>query len=133
RENASVASGVVEVLSANQLRLESLGRDSVLRFNTGDWVEIIDDRRELTGIDGDPPRQHGESRRITTHEATRTITFTPDLPADLMPTGAGDDTVDARHLIVRRWDQAGSVYDSDGDEYFDLDAPASVGVIPVPP
>src|SRR5690606_26726885 len=80
-----------------------------------------------------PRRRHGEIRRITIDEATRTITFTPDLPADLMPTGAGDDTIDARHLIVRRWDQAGSVYDSDGDEYFDLDAPASVGVIPVPP
>ncbi|MCK9495165.1 MAG: right-handed parallel beta-helix repeat-containing protein [Dehalococcoidia bacterium] len=133
RENASVASGVVEVLSANELRLESLGHDSVLRFNTGDWVEIIDDRRELTGINGDPRRRHGEIRQITTDEATRTITFTPNLPADLLPSGAGDDTADARHLIVRRWDQGGSVYDSDGDEFFYLDAPASNGVIPVPP
>lgn len=133
RENASVASGVVEVLSANELRLESLGRDAVLRFNTGDWVEVIDDRRELAGIDGDPRRRRGEIRQIVTNEATRTITFAPALPANLLPTGAGDDTADARHLIVRRWDQAGSVYASNGTEYFDLDSPASNGVIPVPP
>ena len=29
-----------------ELKLASLGRDAVLRFNTGDWVEILDDWRE---------------------------------------------------------------------------------------
>jgi hypothetical protein len=134
RDNASVASGVVEVISPHELRLESLGRDSVLRFNTGDWVEIIDDRRELTGIGGDPSRRHGEIRQIVTDEATRTITFAPDLPADLVPGGAGTDTADARHLLVRRWDQSGTVHDADGDLYFNLDdASPNPGVIPVPP
>jgi len=38
-----VGSRVATVVSANELKLETLGRDDVLRFNTGDWVEIIDD------------------------------------------------------------------------------------------
>lgn len=131
RDNATVASGVVEVISATELRLESLGRDAVLRFNTGDWVEVVDDRRELTGVDGDPARRHGAIRQITTDESTSTITLNDALPADLVPSGVGEDTADARHLLVRKWDQAGSVYDADGDEYFGLDAGGD-GVIPVP-
>ena len=35
----------------------TLGRDSVLRFATGDWVEILDDHRELDD-------QPGEMRKI---------------------------------------------------------------------
>src|SRR5690606_33282506 len=45
RDNASVASLVVEIVSqtaaGTELKLASLGRDAVLRFNTGDWVEIL--------------------------------------------------------------------------------------------
>ena len=36
------------MVSATELELQSLGRDDVLRFNTGDWVEIIDDVREFS-------------------------------------------------------------------------------------
>jgi hypothetical protein len=43
RVNASVGSRVRSVISGGELELETLGRDDVLRFNTGDWVEIIDD------------------------------------------------------------------------------------------
>jgi hypothetical protein len=134
RDNGTVASGVAEVLSAHQLRLDTLGRDSVLRFNTGDWVEVLDDWRELSGLDGDPARRCGEMRQITVDEATQTISFTPDLPADLVPSGAGGDTIGARHLRVRRWDQRGTVLDADGNVYFDLnDTSTSHGAIPVPP
>ena len=42
REN-DVGSRVASMVSATELELETLGRDDVLRFNTGDWVEIIDD------------------------------------------------------------------------------------------
>jgi hypothetical protein len=132
RDNASVASAVVELLSAHELRLASLGRDSVLRFTTGDWVEIIDDRRELAGEQADPLRRRGEMRKITIDEAKQTITFTPDLPAAMVPSGAGVDTPAARHLRVRRWDQKGVVRAAGGTQIVNLDAPASTGLIPVP-
>ncbi len=130
RDNASVAASVVEVVSSSELKLASLGRDAVLRFNSGDWVEIIDDRRELSGKDGDPKRRAGEMRKITVHEASQTISFSPALPADLLP--AGDDAAEKYHLRVIRWDQTGKVPADDGSVLVDLDAAASDGLIPVP-
>ena len=37
----------------NGIRVESLGRDDVLRFKNGDWVEITSDSREFEGKAGD--------------------------------------------------------------------------------
>ena len=48
RDNGSVVQPVVEVLTGGTaIRPASFGRDSVLRFKDGDWVEITDDHREL--------------------------------------------------------------------------------------
>ena len=132
RDNASVAASVVEVVSATKLKLASLGRDAVLRFNTGDWVEITDDWRELSGESGDPDRRIGEIRKISVDDASQTISFSPALPAGLIPTGSGDNTLEQRHLRVIRWDQKGLVRDDADNVIVDLDAPASKGVIPVP-
>jgi hypothetical protein len=66
------------MVSASELELETLGRDDVLRFNTGDWVEITDDAREFS-------QNAGEMRRITVNDAARRITFTPALPAEMHP------------------------------------------------
>jgi hypothetical protein len=89
RDNASVASAVSEIVAntatGTELKLASLGRDAVLRFNTGDWVEILDDRRELTGESGDPALRRGVMRKITVDDDKRTISFSPALPADLIP------------------------------------------------
>lgn len=112
RDNASVASSVVEIVShtatATELKLASLGRDAVLRFNTGDWVEILDDRRELSGEGGNPALRRGVMRKITVDDAKQTIKFSPALPADLVPAG-GEDTLAARHTRVKRWDQKDGV------------------------
>jgi hypothetical protein len=120
RENASVGSRVASVVSASELELETLGRDDVLRLNSGDWVEIVDDVRELS-------QASGEMRRITVNDATRRITFSPALPAVLLP---------GVNLRVRRWDQRGRVYRTDASgtpvQVQDLDAAASTGVITVP-
>lgn len=135
RDNASVASNVVEIVShtaaSTELKLASLGRDTVLRFNTGDWVEILDDRRELSGENGDPALRRGEMRKITVDDAKQTIQFAPALPVDLIPAG-GDDTLTSRHTRVRRWDQQGIVRDADDNEIINLDMAGSSGVIPVP-
>ena len=132
RDNASVAAAVVEVVSASELKLASMGRDSVLRFNSGDWVEITDDWRELSGTAGDPARRHGEMRNITVDDAKQTISFSPALPADMIPAELGSDTLELRHLRVTRWDQKGVVRDSDDNIIVDLDAPGSNGIISVP-
>ncbi|MGZ8388744.1 MAG: DUF6519 domain-containing protein [Rhodoplanes sp.] len=78
RENASVGSRVARMISGTELELQTLGRDDVLRFSTGDWVEITDDLREFS-------RLPGEIRRVTVIDATRRIQFTPALPAAMLP------------------------------------------------
>jgi len=129
RDNASVGSRVASMVSATELELQTLGRDEVLRFNTGDWVEILDDARELS-------QRGGEVRRVTVDE-TRRITFAPALPADMVPGAFPDsDFPRDRNLRVRRWDQRGKVLQAAAGgttpTFLDLDAAAATGVIPVP-
>ena len=122
RDNASVASAVVEVLTGGVgVRPASLGRDSVLRFADGDWVEVLDDHRELHGL-------AGEMRLAEVHEEDGTIRFTPALPADLVMTAAA---AAERHLRIRRWDQKGQVRSGAGGNLDNLVA-GSAGVITVP-
>jgi Family of unknown function (DUF6519) len=118
------------MISDSELELETLGRDDVLRFNSGDWVEIIDDVREFSQAPGD-------IRRITVLEATRRIQLEHPLLGDMLP-GSFPDSVfpRARHLRVRRWDQKGRVFRTDPGgtpvQVQDLDATGSTGVIAVP-
>lgn len=122
RDNASVASPVVEVLTGGVgVRPASLGRDSVLRFADGDWVEVLDDHRELHGLPG-------EMRLAEVHEEDGTIRFTPALPADLVMNAAAAAD---RHLRIRRWDQKGQVRSGAGGNLDNLVA-GSAGVITVP-
>ncbi len=130
--NASVGSRVASMVSATELELQTLGRDDVLRFNTGDWVEIIDDVRELS-------QRSGEMRRITINEAARRITFAPALPDEMLPapqTFPDADSPRARNLRVRLWDQKGTVLRTGPggttQPFQDLDAVGSTGVITVP-
>jgi hypothetical protein len=130
RENASVGSRVASIISGTELELETLGRDDVLRFNTGDWVEITDNVREFS-------QASSEMRRITVNEATRRITFTPALPAAMLPASFPNNVQPrARHMRVRRWDQKGLVFRTDPGgtpvQVQDLDAAGSTGVVAVP-
>jgi len=129
RENASVGSRVASMVSATELELDSLGRDDVLRFNTDDWVEIIDDRREFS-------QRCGEIRKITVNEAARRITFTPALPAEMLPAAfPSSDFPRDSNLRVRRWDQKHEVLQTGAggttSVFQDLDA-GTAGVIDVP-
>lgn len=122
RDNGSVASPVVEVVSPTSIRPAELGKDDVLRFSTGDWVEITNDVREFDQV-------AGEMRKVEVHEEDGTLTFTPALPADfVMP--AADAA--QQHLRVRRWDQRGQIVSAAGAKLDNLDAPGSPGVITVP-
>ncbi|MDR2154281.1 MAG: right-handed parallel beta-helix repeat-containing protein [Burkholderiaceae bacterium] len=132
RENASVGSRVASIISPTQLELTTLGRDDLLSFKTGHWVEIIDDVREFS-------LQPGEMRQIEIDDATRRIIkFTPPLPADMLPSGGDPNNAFAaqRNLRVRRWDQAHKVFSTDANgqlvEQDDLSLASSGGVIKVP-
>ena len=130
RENASVGSRVKSMVSGGELELETLGRDDLLRINTGDWVEIIDDVREFS-------QACGEMRKVTVNDATRRITFTPALPAAMLPGSFPNSSFPTtRNLRVRRWDQKGKVFRTDPSgnpvQVQDLDAGGSTGVVKVP-
>jgi hypothetical protein len=132
RENASVGSRVASMISETELELQTLGRDDVLRFNTGDWVEVIDDVRELS-------QGTGVIRRITVIEAARRITFASPLPTEMLPappTFPNSEFPRTGNLRVRRWDQKGKVLRTGAGgstlPIEDLNAVGSTGVIKVP-
>lgn len=130
RDNVNVGSRVASMVSATELELQTLGRDDVLRFNSGDWVEIIDDVRELS-------QRCGAMRQITVNEAARRITFTLALPAEMIPSAFPDsDFPRERNLRVKRWDQKHKVLQTGAGSttsvFQDLDAASSTGVIKVP-
>ena len=129
RDNASVETRVTHIPALNQLTVESIGKDAVLRFSDGDWIEVTDDWRELHN-------QPGELRRIKigngVDDATRTILLEKPLPAGLFPTDAQNRTQPGRHTRIKRWDQRGKVLDQAGNLLQDLDLAAATGEITVP-
>jgi hypothetical protein len=120
RDNASIASPITAInLVGDTLSVVRIGRDSVLRFAPGDWVEITDDIQEFAGLSGD-------MRQVTAvDEIKLTITLGSALPA-----GKYDATKPERHTRVTRWDQKGIVMDPLGGVVIDVDA--NGGLIPVP-
>lgn len=129
RDNASVETRITHIPALNQLTVESIGKDSVLRFSDGDWVEITDDWLELHN-------EPGQLRRIKigggVDDATRTILLDQPLPAGLFPTDAMNRTQPERHTRIKRWDQRGQVLDQNGNVLQDLDLAAANGEITVP-
>jgi len=131
RDNASVCSRVSACVTPSELQVDTLGRDDVLHFNSGDWVEIIDDVREFS-------QRCGEMRRITVEpNKDRHITLDKPLPADMLPGAFPDSTFPReRNLRVRLWSQRDVILSTAGNGatavFQDLNDPASTGVIKVP-
>jgi hypothetical protein len=107
---------------ASQLAVLSLGRDQVLGFAPGNWIEILDDNLEFGG-------QPGELHQIDTVDyAATTITLATTLGSHFKP----GDTDPQAHVRIQRWDQSGKVFEKDGTTvWWDLDTQG--GDIPVPP
>jgi hypothetical protein len=128
RENASVAASIESFGNpADRITVQRIGRDEVLRFRAGDWVEVTDDHREFN-------HQSGQMLRVAVvNEETREIELEGAIAADLVPSGIGTDTPATRRSRLIRWDQRGIIRDTNGNQWVDLDAPASDGLIPVPP
>lgn len=130
RDNASVITAVTSIANvqnsegnpASQLAVQSLGRDQVLGFAPGNWIEILDDNLEFGGLPG-------ELHQIDSVDfSAKTITLTTTLGAHFSP----GDTDPNLHTRIRRWDQSGQVYEEDGTTvWWDLDTQG--GDIPVPP
>ncbi len=128
RDNATVATRVTEIQSGNRLVVDSIGRDEVLGFHAGDWIEILDDWHELHG-------RPGVLRRIRSggvDKATRSILIDDVLPAGLFPVDGQGHTDTSRNTRIRRWDQSGTVRKADGSAYQDLNTSASSNGINVP-
>lgn len=96
RDNANVAASVAAIPAADQIVVQQLGRDEVLRFAPGNWIEITDDHREFQGLGGHM------AQIATVDEANRTITFAPAIGG--MSFNPADPS---RHTRVRRWDSNG--------------------------
>jgi hypothetical protein len=136
RDNASVETRVISLINPSHLVVESIGRDDVLCFKPGDWVEITDDWKELNG-------RAGELRRIKVDgidKAQRTIALessvktvpTPPGQTDPFPTDGEGKLLADRNTRLRKWDQKGNILDKDGNVYANLDLPGSDGDILIP-
>jgi len=130
RDNASVEARVTRLIDQFNIVVDSVGKDDVLRFSDGDWIEITDDWRELNG-------QAGELHKIKVgggvDDATRTITLDKQLTAGLLGPVDGQGNLDiTRNARIRRWDQKGKILAQNGSTQADLDDPASPGAIVIP-
>ncbi|HEU4834945.1 MAG TPA: DUF6519 domain-containing protein, partial [Pyrinomonadaceae bacterium] len=109
RNNATIASSISAIPSTTQITVQQIGRDQVLKFAIGNFIEITDDFREFQSLTG-------HMAKITNiDEANRIIQFTPAIPAAM-----GFDPNDpSRHTRVRRWDQT---IDVDANGLLDVNA-----------
>ncbi len=132
-DNASMATTVTAITAPDKLTVASLGRDSVMHFKIGDWVEITDDWLEFARQPGVNPQPAGVMAQIkSVDDVNRIITLAGPIPPNVFATDAQGNTNPARHTRVWPWDQSGEVRDTNANLLFDLNAPGSKGVIPVP-
>lgn len=130
RDGASVGARVVEIAAAlDEVVVDSVGRDEILGFQAGDWIEVTDDHRELKGIPG-------VLRRIKpglgVDRSTNTIFLEAALPPNTFPVGANNPALAERNTRIRRWHQGGKVRDGNGNLVVDLDLAGATGEIAIP-
>jgi hypothetical protein len=128
RDNGSVQARVVTIPDGTHLVLDSIGKDSVLRFKPGDWIEITDDFRELMGLPGILCRIVPGAAGVS--DSTRTLTLVNAIPAGTFPVDAQFHPAATRNTRIRKWDQSGIVKRADGTTYVDVDTTNGEIVIP---
>lgn len=131
RENASVQTAVTAIAAASNsmgapsssLTVQSLGRDQVLGFTAGDWIEITDETHDNSCLPG-------EIYKIDSVEvATSSIILTTPLSANFTTTTLSANA----YTRIIRWDQSGQVYKvvaGKQQPYYNLDASPSPGAPP---
>ena len=101
RENASVVTPWVSTITSDVLGVAGIGRDAVLGFQPGDWVELYDDSQVLEGRPGTLVRLlNAKDDRLTLDPATAT--------------GSTDIADFPRHPQIRRWDSPGPAASTPG-------------------
>ncbi len=96
RENASVATRWVSSITSDVLGVADIGRDAVLGFQPGDWVELYDDSRVLDRRPGTLVRLlNAKDDKLTLDPATAS--------------GSTDIADFPHHPQIRRWDSPGAV------------------------
>jgi hypothetical protein len=136
RENASVQTGVTGIAAgtntlgdpANVLTVLSLGRDQVLGFAAGNWIEITNEQFDDNCLPG-------ELYKIDSVDvSSMTITLTTQLSANFPASSLQSN----KYTLITRWDQSGKIYKADNSVYCNLDdtgaggAPNGMTGIPVP-
>jgi hypothetical protein len=107
RDNASVVSAWTSTVTSDVLEVAGIGKDAVLGFRPGDWVELYDDGCVLD-------RRPGTLARLLNAKEDR-LTLDPGTV-----TGSTDITDFPRNPQVRRWDSPGPV-PVPGDGWVDLE------------
>lgn len=122
RDNASLTVAVEAIESLRTLTVDSAGRDETVRFESGDWVEVLDDRLELQGLPG-------VLRKVATvNAAAGTVELVEPLPGGTF--GGDEKTLKELNTRLRRWDQAGEVLAPDGARIADVDVGGGSIVVP---
>ncbi|WP_299088159.1 DUF6519 domain-containing protein [uncultured Microbacterium sp.] len=129
RDDATVAARVTSIpATLDRIVVDRLGPDDVLSFHDGEWVELIDEARELSG-------RPGILRRIVSgggvDEATRTLLLTQPLAAGDVALSAQGAPLPGTNLRVRRWDQGTTLFDEAGAPV--ADPALANGAITIPP
>ena len=97
RDNGSVVT-TINKIEGKKLTVHDVGRDTVLGFSPGDWVEITDDRRELLG-------EVGEIVQIADVVGARSVV----LVTEPTPLGTSHGVDPAFTAKLRRWDGVGAI------------------------
>ena len=131
RENASVQTAVTAIAAASNslgapssaLTVQSLGRDQVLGFAAGNWIEITDQAHDNNCLPG-------ELYKINSVDvATSSIVLTTPLSSSFTSATVAANS----YTRIVRWDQSGEVYKvvtGQQQPYYNLDASASSGAPP---
>lgn len=92
RDNGSVVVRWLDSISATELQVDTIGRDAALGLASGQWIELLDDRSDQSGLPG-------TLVQIDTVVGT-TVTIKP-----LTATGTTAFTDFLGNPRIRRWDQ----------------------------
>lgn len=112
RDNGVVVTAIQNI-DGQEVTVHDLGPDTVLGFAEGQWVEVIDDRRELYGIPG-------ELAQIVKIERAINLITLSAAPSPLVVQNGVPDL--SGHPKLRRWDGIGSIAtNADATVFIDLE------------